>query len=111
MIDTDELREKLLRACQNQLSGEELAHVLTAISPRREIKGFWQFLTINDVAIIIQRPVRYVREELVKTGILPAKKMGGNSWRIVPEDFEAWKRSGVTGARFARPSGGRRARG
>lgn len=72
----------------------------------RTVKGFERMLTLNEVAEVLQRPVRYVREDLVKPGILPAKKLGGNSWRVHPVAFRNWLESGVTGARFAQPSGG-----
>lgn len=71
-----------------------------------KVKGFEAMLTLNEVAQVLRRPVRYVREQLVAPGILPAKKLGGNSWRVRPEAFRRWLEQGETGARFARPSGG-----
>lgn len=70
------------------------------------VRGFERLLTLAEVAQVLRRPVRYVREQLVAPGILPAKKLGGNSWRVRPEVFRRWLEAGETGSRFARPSGG-----
>lgn len=73
------------------------------------VRGIEVMLTLPEVAAVVRRPVRYVRESLVKPGILPAKKLGGNSWRVRPEALREWMESGATGARFARSSGRARA--
>jgi len=79
---------------------------------RKEVKGFEQFLTPEDIAFLLQRPVRYVRETLLKRRVIRATKTGGNSWRVVPADFRGWIEKGCpTGAKFSAPSGGRRAAG
>ncbi len=75
------------------------------------VKGFEAMLTADDVAKLVGRPVRWVRENLLKTGALKAKRMGGNCWRVVPAVYREWERNGVTGSRFARASGGARSAG
>lgn len=76
---------------------------------RRTIKSFEQFLTPEDIASLLQRPVRYVRESLLLTKVIRATKTGGNSWRVDPDEWRRWRAAGCpTGARFSRPSGGAR---
>jgi hypothetical protein len=79
------------------------------ILERKTVKGFEQFLTPEDIAFLLQRPVRYVREKLLVTRIIRAGKTGGNSWRVDPDEFRKWKAAGCpTGERFSKPSGGKR---
>ena len=76
---------------------------------RKSVKGFEQFLTPEDIAVLLQRPVRYVRESLLIPKIIRATKTGGNSCRVHPDDYRRWISSGCpTGCKFSRPSGGRR---
>lgn len=74
------------------------------------VKGLEAMLTAEDVARLVSRPVRWVRENLLKTGAIRAKRMGGNCWRVPPAAYREWEANGATGARFARSSGGRRAK-
>jgi hypothetical protein len=62
-------------------------------------------LTIDDVASRLKKPARWVREKLVKTGLLKTIKLGGNSDRITLEAYRNFVRAGVTGCRHATPSG------
>jgi len=78
---------------------------------RKTVKGFEQFLTPEDIAFLLQRPVRYVRESLLIPRIIRATKTGGNSWRVDPDEYRRWKAQGCpTGAKHSAPSGGRRVR-
>lgn len=72
------------------------------------VKGLEVMLTAEDVAEVVRKPVRFVREKLLKTGSLKGVKLGGNSWRVDPAAFREWQERGATGFRFARPSGGKR---
>lgn len=74
------------------------------------VKGIAVMLTAEDVAEVLRKPVRFVREKLLKTGSLPSVKLGGNSWRVDPDAFRAWQARGATGFRFAKGSGGARQR-
>ena len=56
-------------------------------------------LTPEDIAIIIQRPVRWVREKLFQTGVLRSVRFGANEWRTKREWFEAMLEKGATGFR------------
>lgn len=96
-------RARMLRAAR-MMGGTVMGEAVQAV----EVKGFRRMLTLEEIAVILKRPVRYVRESLVKPGIIPAKKLGGNSYRVRPEAFETWLESGPTGAKFAPPSGGSR---
>ena len=58
-----------------------------AVSTDAVIKGCERLLTAEEVAALIGKPVRFVREELLKPGILKGKKFGGNSWRVAPRAF------------------------
>ena len=80
-----------------------------AVSTDTMIKGCERLLTAEEVAALIGKPVRFVREELLKPGVLKGKKFGGNSWRIPPRAFRDFIEKGETGFRHAAPSGGRRA--
>jgi excisionase family DNA binding protein len=62
-------------------------------------------LTVEDVAKRIGKPVRFVREKLIKTGDLPHIKFGGNSIRIRPEEYRKYLDRGLTGFKHASPSG------
>lgn len=75
----------------------------------KHVKGFTAALTVADLARLERKPQRFVREKLLKTGALRAHRLGGNGWRVYPEDYEDFRRRGATGFRHARPSGGRRA--
>lgn len=72
------------------------------------VKGIAVMLTAEEVAEVLRKPVRFVREKLLKTGSLPGVKLGGNSWRVDPERFREWQARGATGFRFAKGSGGGR---
>ena len=62
-------------------------------------------LTPEDISAIIQRPVRFVREKLLKTGVLRSVKFGASGYRVRPQDFTAMIDRGATGFNNARPSG------
>ncbi len=76
---------------------------------RKLVKGVDTLLTPEDIAQIIQRPVRWVREKLIEPGILKTVSFGGNSKRVRPRDWEAFLEKGQTGYRHAAPSGRRQA--
>lgn len=72
------------------------------------VKGIEAMLTAEEVAALLKRPARFVREKLLKTGVLKGVRLGGNCWRVDPAEYRDFVARGVTGFRFARPSGGRR---
>lgn len=55
------------------------------------IKGIDNMLTLQDVAALIGKPIRFVRERLVNTGVLKAKRITSRDYRIRPQDFAAWQ--------------------
>ena len=59
----------------------------------------------GQVAIVLGRPVRWVRESLLKPGLLRSVRLGGNSWRVRPSELARWIESNH-GFRHSRPSGG-----
>ena len=58
-----------------------------------------------DVARILKKPVRFVREKLFKTKKLPAFKAGGNSWRLRLDLLLAAIDSGDLGLESEKASG------
>lgn len=70
-----------------------------------KIRGMDKLLTLDDVAEIIGKPTRWVRDKLIKTSVLPSVKFGGNSIRIRPADLEKMLARGTTGYTHAQPSG------
>lgn len=107
MLSRDELMAVALVRMMRSLGGTVMEGMVVE---RKTVKGFEQFLSSEDIAFLLQKPVRYVREQLLVSKIIKATKAGGNSWRIVPDDFRRWIAAGCpTGSRFARPSGGPRA--
>jgi hypothetical protein len=72
-----------------------------------KVKGFDRMLSPADIAIVIGRPVRWVREKLIKTGVIASLKFGGNSVRVRADDFRTYLDKGATGFRNAKPSGRR----
>ncbi len=57
---------------------------------RISIKGCEQLLTPNEVAVLLQLPVRYVVRNLIKSGALKAKRISAREYRIRPCDFTAF---------------------
>jgi len=70
------------------------------------IKGCERLLTVKDLSELIGKPTGWIRENLLKPGILKGKKFGGNSWRVSPDVFREFIRKGETGFKHARASGG-----
>jgi hypothetical protein len=63
----------------------------------------------GQVAIVLGRPVRWVRESLLKPGLLRSVRLGGNSFRVRPSELARWIESNIEsnqGFRHSRPSGG-----
>ena len=58
-------------------------------------------LTPEDIAIAIKRPVRWVREHLLKTGKLRCMRFSATCWRVRREDFEALVEKGAPGFRYS----------
>ncbi len=82
-----------------------MTHTLATRVPHNPVKGVDKMLDQNDVAMVIGKPVRWVREHLLKTRLLRAVKMGGNSWRIRPEDLERLIERGNLGFNSSPSSG------
>lgn len=57
---------------------------------RRAACGVERLLAPEDVAEVIQRPVRYVRERLLNSGELPAVRFGKRGWRVRRADLDEW---------------------
>ena len=58
---------------------------------RTIIKGCEKMLTPAEVAELIGKPVKFVRERLIKSGALKAKKISSCDYRIRPQDFKKWQ--------------------
>ena len=54
-------------------------------------------LTQEDIALIIEKPVRWVREHLLATGVLESALFGGNSYRVTQVVFRKWCERGCPG--------------
>jgi hypothetical protein len=61
-------------------------------------------LTVNDLSC--SWASRRGLSRLIKSGAIKAVKLGGNSWRVRPEEWTRFVEKGATGFRHARPSGG-----
>ncbi len=77
----------------------ELMTMAPGIRAVREVKGFERMLTQEDIAQVLDKPVRWVRERLLVTGVIKAAKFGEASYRIRPEIFRAWLDKGCPGFR------------
>lgn len=77
---------------------------------REPIKGIDPMCTIADLAQIMDRPKRWVREKIVNGRLIP-QAAGGNAARFRPLDVKAWIDKGCPGLRNLQTSGrrGRRA--
>ena len=86
-----------------------MANELSTVVPVQvqKVRGVERLLTENDIAILIGRPVRWVREKLLKTKILPSVKFGGNSYRVQMRHYVEMLDKGKTGFNHAPPSGRR----
>ena len=76
------------------------------------IKGCERLLTVRDLSLLLRKPERWVRENIVSTdgkeGYIKGFKLGGNSIRVHPEAYRAYVKKGATGFNSAPSSGGRR---
>ena len=48
------------------------------------------YMTTNDIAVIINRSVRWTRENLLVTGRIRCLKVG-RELRVKPEDYRSWE--------------------
>ena len=78
---------------------------MEAVMQKPKVKGFDPLLTVNDLSLLMGKPTRFVLG-LIKSGAIKAIKLGGNSWRVRPEEWTRFVEKGATGFRHARPSGG-----
>jgi len=69
------------------------------------IKGCEKMLTAKEVSEVLGKPVKWVRDELLCTGILKGIKLGGNSWRVRPSELNRYTGSSATGFKHETPSG------
>ena len=69
------------------------------------VKGVDRMLTAAEVAEIIRKPVKFVRDKLLVPGVLKGIKLGGNGWRVRPSDLDRFIDGGATGFRSAGQSG------
>lgn len=81
-----------------------MANELTTVvpGPVPVVKSSDRLLNQNDVAILIGRPVRWVREKLFKTGVLRSVRFGANEWRTKREWLDAMIERGATGFKNAK---------
>lgn len=61
-----------------------------------KVKGVDRMLTQEDIAIILQRPVRWVRQSLLGAGIIKSARIG-HSFIVKRTVFEAWVDKGCPG--------------
>jgi hypothetical protein len=54
------------------------------------------FLTQEDISDSVKMSVRWVRENLLSTGIIPCVALG-RGYRIDPDEFRHWRASGCPG--------------
>ena len=78
---------------------------MEAVMKKPKVKGFDPLLTVNDLSLLMGKPTRFVLG-LIKSGAIKAVKLGGNFWRVRPEEWTRFVEKGATGFRHARPSGG-----
>lgn len=50
------------------------------------------YMTTNDIAVLINRSVRWTRENLLVTGRIRCLKVG-RELRVKPEDYRSWERA------------------
>lgn len=50
------------------------------------------YMTTNDIAVLINRSVRWTRENLLLTGHIRCLKVG-RELRVKPEDYRSWERA------------------
>ena len=50
------------------------------------------YLTTNDIAVLINRSVRWTRENLLAPGRIRCLKVG-RELRVKPEDFRSWEQA------------------
>ena len=76
-----------------------MANELTTAVPAkaRDVKGFERLLTQEDIALVVDKPVRWVRERLLVTGVIRSVRFGEASYRVRPEVFRAWLDKGCPG--------------
>lgn len=77
-----------------------MANELMSVVPGRAaktVKGIEPMLTQEDIAQVIDKPVRWVRENLLATGVLESACFGGNSYRVQPAVFRKWCERGCPG--------------
>ena len=65
----------------------------------KAVKGIEPMLTQEDIAMVIDKPVRWVREHLLATGVLDSACFGGNSYRVTQATFRRWLDKGCPGFR------------
>lgn len=63
----------------------------------RDVKGFERMMTQEDISLVVEKPVRWVREHLLVTGVIKSVRFGGASYRVRPEVFRAWLDKGCPG--------------
>jgi len=87
-------------------------NLLAVLERRRgETKGFEWMLTVKDIAKILGKTDRWVKDEMIKPKAVRWIKVGGNGHRVYPASFRAWLDKGATGFNSAEPSGFRRRKG
>lgn len=64
----------------------DLMTKVPAKAPQKAISDD-DLMTPEDIAVLIKKPVRYVREQLIQTGRLPAVCFGRNSYRVERREF------------------------
>lgn len=70
----------------------------------KSVRGVECLLDPGQVATVLGRPVRWVREQLLQTGVLRSCRLGGNSYRVAPSELREFIARGH-GWRHSRPSG------
>ena len=65
-----------------------------------------ELMTLDEVAGTLRKPVRWVRERLIKPRLLRCVRLGGNSVRVEPAALREFVAGGGRGFVAARGSGG-----
>ena len=77
----------------------------TEAARKPSVKGVEALLTVNDLALLMQKPTRFVRS-LIKSGALRGIKLGGNSWRVTRAEWDRFISKGATGGGEERAAAG-----
>ena len=81
-----------------------MANELSTLVPaqRSKVKGVEKLLTQEDIAEVLAVNVRFVREQLIQTGLIPSFSLGPRSYRVRPRDLQVYIEKGCPGFKHRR---------